>query len=78
MTATIISGTKLAAEIREELKVRVKSLKQKHITPGLAVILVGEDPGSISYVKSKAKGAVEIDMFEDIMAFACNCLCHHM
>jgi len=65
MAATIISGTQVAAEIREELKGRVKNLREKGVTPALAVVLVGEDPASVSYVTSKAKGAEEIGMYED-------------
>lgn len=64
MTAKIISGTQVAAEIREELKGRVAKLKEKGITPALAVVLVGEDPASVSYVTAKAKGAEEIGMME--------------
>jgi len=65
MTAQIISGTQVAAEIREELKGRVKKVQEKGITPTLAVVLVGEDPASISYVTAKAKGADEIGMHEE-------------
>ncbi|MCX6008829.1 MAG: bifunctional 5,10-methylene-tetrahydrofolate dehydrogenase/5,10-methylene-tetrahydrofolate cyclohydrolase [Chloroflexi bacterium] len=65
MTAKIISGTEVAAQIRGELKERVKKLKEKGITPALAVVLVGEDPASISYVTAKAKGAEEIGMHEE-------------
>jgi methylenetetrahydrofolate dehydrogenase (NADP+)/methenyltetrahydrofolate cyclohydrolase len=65
MTAKIISGTEVAAQIREELKDRVKKLKEKGMTPALAVVLVGEDPASISYVTAKAKGAEEIGMHEE-------------
>lgn len=65
MTAKIISGTQVAAEIREELKKRVARLKEKGVTPALAVVLVGEDPASISYVTGKAKGAEEIGMHEE-------------
>lgn len=65
MTAKIISGTQVAAEIREELKARVKKLKDKGVTPALGVVLVGEDPASISYVTAKAKGAEEIGMHEE-------------
>jgi len=65
MTAKIISGTQVATEIREELKGRVAKLKEKNVTPSLAVVLVGEDPASISYVTAKAKGAEEIGMFEE-------------
>src|SRR4030067_161901 len=65
MPAKIISGTQVAAEIREELKVRVNKCKDKGATPSLAVVLVGEDPASISYVTAKAKGAEEIGMHEE-------------
>lgn len=65
MTAKIISGKEVAASIREELKTRTAVLKQKGLTPGLGVILVGEDPASVSYVTAKAKGAEEIGMFEE-------------
>jgi len=65
MPAQVISGTQIAAEIREELKERVKKLNEKGVTPTLAVVLVGEDPASISYVTAKAKGAEEIGMHEE-------------
>ncbi len=58
MTAKIVSGTEVAKEIREELKVEVTELKEKHdIVPGLVTILVGEDPASQSYVAAKNKTA---------------------
>ena len=58
MTAKIVSGTEVAKEIREELKVEVAELKEKHnIVPGLVTILVGEDPASQSYVAAKNKTA---------------------
>src|SRR4030067_1727687 len=65
MPAKIISGTQVAAEIREELKVRVNKCKDKGVTPALAVVLVGEDPASVAYVTAKAKGAEEIGMHEE-------------
>ncbi|RJX28035.1 MAG: bifunctional 5,10-methylene-tetrahydrofolate dehydrogenase/5,10-methylene-tetrahydrofolate cyclohydrolase [Dethiobacter sp.] len=65
MAAKIISGNDVAAEIRAELKERVAELKEKGIFPGLGVVLVGEDPASVSYVTSKAKGSEEIGMFEE-------------
>lgn len=58
MTAKIISGIEIAKDIREELKVEVTELKEKHnIVPGLVTILVGEDPASQSYVAAKNKTA---------------------
>lgn len=61
MTARIISGKDIAAQIREELKNEVALLKSKNnITPGLVTILVGEDPASMSYVTGKQKTAHEL------------------
>lgn len=65
MGAQIISGTAVAAEIRQEIAQKVKELKAKGVTPGLAVVLVGEDPASISYVTAKAKGAEEVGVHEE-------------
>jgi len=56
MTAKIIDGNKVAAKIREECKVRVEALKANSgVTPGLAVILVGEDAASAVYVRNKVR-----------------------
>ena len=51
MPAQILDGRKIAAEIQEELKQKATALKEKGITPGLAAILVGEDPGALSYLR---------------------------
>lgn len=59
MTATIISGKDLAIQKRQELANEVKLLKQKGITPKLVIILVGDDPASLSYIKGKQKASVE-------------------
>jgi methylenetetrahydrofolate dehydrogenase (NADP+)/methenyltetrahydrofolate cyclohydrolase len=60
MTATIIDGRAVSREIRDELRGRVEALKQKDVTPGLAFVLVGENPASMSYVASKNQGAAEV------------------
>jgi len=60
MTAQIISGTELAKTIRAELADEVAKLKANGIEPGLAVILVGDDPASHSYVKGKQKACAEV------------------
>jgi methylenetetrahydrofolate dehydrogenase (NADP+) / methenyltetrahydrofolate cyclohydrolase len=57
MSATIISGKELSASIRGEIKDRVAGLKEKGLIPGLAVVLVGEDPASQMYVGMKGKAA---------------------
>jgi methylenetetrahydrofolate dehydrogenase (NADP+)/methenyltetrahydrofolate cyclohydrolase len=56
----IIDGKKIAAEVRGELKERIIQLKKKGIEPGLATILVGDDPASHSYVASKIKMCGEL------------------
>lgn len=66
MPAQIIDGKQVAADIREELKLEVSQLKEKHgVVPGLAVILVGEDPASRSYVTAKEKACAEIGIYSD-------------
>ncbi len=63
MSATIIDGKAFAARIRGEVAAHVARLKADHgITPGLAVVLVGEDPASQVYVRSKGKQTVEAGM----------------
>ncbi|WP_280768385.1 bifunctional methylenetetrahydrofolate dehydrogenase/methenyltetrahydrofolate cyclohydrolase FolD [Salipaludibacillus daqingensis] len=66
MTAEIISGKELAQEKRLEMKNQVESLKEKGIIPGLAVILVGEDPASQSYVRAKQKACKETGIHSEL------------
>ncbi len=65
MSAEIIDGKQVAKEMREELKEKVAQLKEQGIVPGLAVILVGDDPASKSYVSAKEKACEEIGLFSD-------------
>lgn len=65
MTAQIIDGKQVAADMREELKVKVAELKEQGIVPGLAVVLVGEDPASKSYVTAKERACEEIGIYSD-------------
>lgn len=57
MTATIIDGKETAKEKRGQLAKEVEELKKQGVTPGLAVILIGDDPASLSYVRGKKKAA---------------------
>jgi methylenetetrahydrofolate dehydrogenase (NADP+) / methenyltetrahydrofolate cyclohydrolase len=66
MAAKIIDGTKIGAQIRAEIAADIAALKKdKGVTPGLAVVLVGENPASQSYVKSKNKAAHEIGIYSE-------------
>ena len=61
--STVIDGKAAAASLRETLAKTVAELKATHgLTPGLAVVLVGEDPASQVYVRNKAKQTVEVGM----------------
>ena len=60
MSATILDGKALAASVKQSLSVRVKDLQKNGITPGLGTILVGDDPGSHSYVSGKHRDCQEV------------------
>ncbi|MBS1300845.1 bifunctional methylenetetrahydrofolate dehydrogenase/methenyltetrahydrofolate cyclohydrolase FolD [Loktanella sp. SALINAS62] len=63
MTATVIDGKAFASRVRDKVATHVARLKDEHgITPGLAVVLVGEDPASQVYVKSKGKMTKQVGM----------------
>jgi methylenetetrahydrofolate dehydrogenase (NADP+)/methenyltetrahydrofolate cyclohydrolase len=63
MTAEIIDGKQVAADMRDQLKDKVAELKDKGIVPGLAVVLVGDDPASRSYVTAKEKACDNIGIY---------------
>ena len=66
MTAQVLSGTDLAARIRAEVAVDVAEMQGKHgVTPGLAVVLVGDDPASAVYVENKQRACREAGLFSD-------------
>jgi 5,10-methylene-tetrahydrofolate dehydrogenase/methenyl tetrahydrofolate cyclohydrolase len=61
MTAKIIDGKQIAADIQEEVRVVVAEMKEKHgYTPGLATVLVGDNPASATYVRMKQKRCAEV------------------
>jgi methylenetetrahydrofolate dehydrogenase (NADP+)/methenyltetrahydrofolate cyclohydrolase len=65
--STIIDGKQIAKEIRVDLADQVQTLLKDGIKPGLAVIIIGEDPASLSYVKAKAKACEEIGIHSEII-----------
>src|SRR6185369_11844906 len=60
MTARILDGKSLAAQVRAEVKARVALLAQRGIRPGLAVVLAGDDPASKVYVRNKTRACEEV------------------
>src|SRR5688500_18697030 len=60
MTAQIIDGKKVAADVRGEVAREAKVLADRDITPGLATVLVGDDPASAVYVRNKQKACAEV------------------
>jgi methylenetetrahydrofolate dehydrogenase (NADP+)/methenyltetrahydrofolate cyclohydrolase len=65
MTAQIIDGKTIAQQVRAEWKIRADALKARGITPGLAVIIVGEDPASKVYVANKIKACAELGLHSE-------------
>jgi len=65
MTAKIIDGKTIAQQVRAEWKVRADALKARGTTPGLAVIIVGEDPASKVYVANKVKACAELGLHSE-------------
>lgn len=63
MSAQIIDGNLLSRSIREQLAIEVNGLKKAGITPGLAVILVGENPASQVYVRNKIKACEQVGIY---------------
>lgn len=66
MTAQIINGKEIVSSYRAEIKEEVQALTEQGIKPGLAVIIVGEDPASQVYVRNKAKACEEAGMYSEV------------
>ncbi|HEB4951404.1 MULTISPECIES: bifunctional methylenetetrahydrofolate dehydrogenase/methenyltetrahydrofolate cyclohydrolase FolD [Bacillus] len=67
MVAVIIKGNEVAEKKRAQLTEEVVKLNEQGIVPGLAVILVGEDPASRSYVKGKEKGCEQVGIYSELI-----------
>ena len=63
-------GGAIAAQVREEARERAVALHERGITPGLALVLVGENPSSMSYVRSKGDAAEQAGLYSDTFHFA--------
>jgi methylenetetrahydrofolate dehydrogenase (NADP+)/methenyltetrahydrofolate cyclohydrolase len=69
MTARLLDGNALARKLRAGFRDRVDALKRQGLTPGLAVVLVGEDPASQVYVRNKVNACTEIGMHSEKITF---------
>jgi methylenetetrahydrofolate dehydrogenase (NADP+)/methenyltetrahydrofolate cyclohydrolase len=67
MSAELIHGKEVAAGILSGLKPRIEALKKKGVTPGLAAVLVGEDPASVTYVNSKITACRKLDLHSEVI-----------
>ena len=69
--AKILDGTALAKQVRGEVAAGVAEMQQKHqVTPGLAAVLVGDDPASAIYVRNKGRACDEVGMFSETFRLA--------
>lgn len=66
MTAPIINGKQVSEEIRANIRQEVEELKTQNFTPGLAVVLVGEDPASQVYVRNKEKACHDLGYYSEV------------
>ncbi len=67
MSSAIINGKEIGQEIRNSVAVRVARLKEQGLTPGLAVVLVGDNQASATYVRNKQKSCEAIGMFSELI-----------
>ena len=63
--AKLIDGKAIAAQIRDEVAQETQALKSCGVTPGLAVVLVGEDPASCTYVRNKQKACADAGIYAE-------------
>ena len=70
MTATILDGNALSKILRADFKTEVDALKNHGVTPGLAVVIVGDDPASHVYVRNKVKACAAIGMHSELIALS--------
>ena len=69
MSAVLIDGIAVSKAIRGQWKQRVEALKARGVTPGLAVILVGDNPASQVYVRNKVKACAEVGLYSELHPF---------
>src|SRR5262249_312371 len=66
LSGQVINGKEIVNTMREEMKAEVAALKSQGVTPGLVVIIVGDDPASHVYVNNKAKACAQIGIYSEV------------
>src|SRR5829696_5670920 len=69
MSAKIIDGNTVARQVRTQWKARVAALKARGVTPGLAVVIVGDNPASRIYVRNKIRACAEVGLHSEVHEF---------
>jgi len=72
MTAALIDGVAVSKAIRAQWRQRVEALKARGVTPGLAVILVGDNPASQVYVRNKVRACGEVGLYSEVHPYPAN------
>ncbi|UCD18686.1 MAG: bifunctional methylenetetrahydrofolate dehydrogenase/methenyltetrahydrofolate cyclohydrolase FolD [Candidatus Zixiibacteriota bacterium] len=67
MEAKLIDGKQVAKDIKAELKLKIDDLREKGVTPGLAAVLIGDDPASATYVRSKSRACEKIGIYSEVI-----------
>lgn len=67
MSAQLIDGKEVAKHVLDDLKPRIEALAERGIVPGLAAVLIGDDPASQTYVNSKAKKCKKIGLYSEVI-----------
>lgn len=67
MSAQLINGKEVAASVLSELKPRIEALNKRGVVPGLAAVLVGDDPASATYVNSKVKACKKLELYSEVV-----------
>ena len=78
MSARLIDGAAIAATVRSEVASRAAILRAQGVVPGLAVVLVGDDPPSHIYVRSKAKACIEAGMHSEVVHLSADARQHDL
>ncbi len=73
MAATLLDGAAIAQQVYVQLRQRIEALQERNVRPGLAAILIGDDPASAVYVRHKVRACSDIGILSQVHRFAADC-----